>query len=555
MNAQCRITAAVMAVVATIAATTVQAALRPEEIAIVAVRGNRESEALAEYYAQQRQIPEDNICLVVMPRGETITREKWRWAVRPEIGKWLADNDSTGRIRCLATVWGVPLKIGPAAADSPQGSRYREYLEGERTHRVELLKDIIASFELLAPGVADVSGADAGERSDPASQDSEFAKLQQQLETELQAAQRRIGGLTDNQQRGQATARLQQLATAAGGAQVLLQSLDRRLAEAGEQGEDPQTRAGFERLRGSAAAYAQFDQLLERRAPSIERDSLLLDILSRGRGLIKSIEWLDEQLKVIDKNQTGASFDSELSLVLWPDDYQLLRWQPNYLRAEFDHSQLRDTYRTLMVSRIDAPTYERAKDLIDSAIEVEEQGLQGKVYLDARGIGKLDQPQVAPGSYADYDRALLLTAEGFRQQTTMEVVLNESPELFQAEECPDAALYCGWYSLAKYVDAFQWNRGAVAYHLASAEARTLHDPESEVWCKRLLEEGVCATMGPVQEPYLMAFPRPNEFFSLLIQGELTLVECYYRTKLYNSWAMTLIGDPLYRPFAKHGVTK
>ena len=38
---------------------------------------------------------------------------------------------------------------------------------------------------------------------------------------------------------------------------------------------------------------------------------------------------------------------------------------------------------------------------------------------------------------------------------------------------PDAALYCGWYSLAKYVDAFDWKPGAVAYHLASSEAHTL----------------------------------------------------------------------------------
>ena len=90
----------------------------------------------------------------------------------------------------------------------------------------------------------------------------------------------------------------------------------------------------------------------------------------------------------------------------------------------------------------------------------------------------------------------------------------------------------------------------MAYHLASSEAATLRDPGSQVWCKRMLEEGVCATMGPVYEPYLSAFPRPNEFFAVLLQGDLTLVECYYRTKPFNSWMMTLIGDPLYRPFAK-----
>jgi hypothetical protein len=69
-----------------------------------------------------------------------------------------------------------------------------------------------------------------------------------------------------------------------------------------------------------------------------------------------------------------------------------------------------------------------------------------------------------------------------------------------------------------------------------------------VWCKKMLEHGVCATIGPVYEPYLAAFPRPEEFFSLLLRGELTLVECYSLTNPYNSWMMVLIGDPLYRPF-------
>ncbi len=154
----------------------------------------------------------------------------------------------------------------------------------------------------------------------------------------------------------------------------------------------------------------------------------------------------------------------------------------------------------------------------------------------------------AVGSYADFDKALLLTAKGIEEQTDIEVVLNDTPGLFQLGECPNAALYCGWYSLGKYVDAFEWAPGAVAYHLASSEATTLRDPESQVWCKRMLEDGVAATIGPVYEPYLFAFPRPEEFFAHLLRGELTLVECYYRTQPLNSWMMTLIGDPLYRPF-------
>ncbi len=70
-------------------------------------------------------------------------------------------------------------------------------------------------------------------------------------------------------------------------------------------------------------------------------------------------------------------------------------------------------------------------------------------------------------------------------------------------------LYSGWYSLGKYVGAFEWCPGAVRYHIASGECATLKKEGSQVWCKRMIEEGVAATLGPVDEPYLSAFLPPN----------------------------------------------
>ena len=63
----------------------------------------------------------------------------------------------------------------------------------------------------------------------------------------------------------------------------------------------------------------------------------------------------------------------------------------------------------------------------------------------------------------------------------------------------------------------------------------------------MLGDGITATLGSVNEPYLGAFPKPDEFFAELIRGKC-LVEAWYRTKPYNSWQMLLIGDPLYTPF-------
>ena len=64
----------------------------------------------------------------------------------------------------------------------------------------------------------------------------------------------------------------------------------------------------------------------------------------------------------------------------------------------------------------------------------------------------------------------------------------------------------------------------------------------------LLERGVVATLGPTFEPYLSAFPLPDEFFPLLMTGRIGLAETYWRTCPFTSWAMVLVCDPLYNPF-------
>src|SRR5262249_15600916 len=93
-------------------------------------------------------------------------------------------------------------------------------------------------------------------------------------------------------------------------------------------------------------------------------------------------------------------------------------------------------------------------------------------------------------------------------------------------------------------------RGAVAYHIASAEAVSLRNPQAKFWCKRMLDEGVAATLGPVGEPYTIGFPKPAEFFGFLATGKYTLVECYAKTVLLTSWMTVLVGDPLYNPYGK-----
>jgi uncharacterized protein (TIGR03790 family) len=64
----------------------------------------------------------------------------------------------------------------------------------------------------------------------------------------------------------------------------------------------------------------------------------------------------------------------------------------------------------------------------------------------------------------------------------------------------------------------------------------------------MLEKGIAATLGPVGEPYVQAFPPPEIFFGFLVDGYLSLAEVYIISLPHLSWKMALIGDPLYQPF-------
>ena len=237
----------------------------------------------------------------------------------------------------------------------------------------------------------------------------------------------------------------------------------------------------------------------------------------------------------INGRETNASVDSELSLVLF-DSYDLYRWQPNMLKDEVrSHNSV-----TLMVSRLDGPDYDIIKGLVDKAITAEKKGLKGIAYIDSRGITSRDM-------YGHYDLSLRNLAAFTKSETEIPVIEERAAKLFAPDTCPQTALYCGWYSLSKYVDAFDFVDGAIGYHIASFEAASLRDPNSSQWCPAMLMDGITATLGPVAEPYLHTFPEPRAFFPKLYEGNC-LVEAYYRTKPVNSWQMLLIGDPLYRPF-------
>ena len=246
-------------------------------------------------------------------------------------------------------------------------------------------------------------------------------------------------------------------------------------------------------------------------------------------------------------DDTCASVDSEMMLLYEPN-YPLSGWIENPLLIGADNRNVFvDSTTMIMVARLDGPSPKVVSRIIDHSLEAEKNGLKGRAYFDARWPEAITDDM---SGYAQFDRLIHRAARKIRKADVTPVILDSSTALFPEKSCPDAALYCGWYRLANYMDSFEWVTGAIGYHVASAECTTLKKKGSRVWCKMMIEKGVAATIGPVDEPYVQAFPLPDIFFECLLEGRC-LGESYLKSIPFLSWKMVLVGDPLYTPFAVH----
>jgi len=254
----------------------------------------------------------------------------------------------------------------------------------------------------------------------------------------------------------------------------------------------------------------------------------------------------DEEKVRKEFRRNGAAVDSELCLLPWPDPHRMLAaFQPNPCYGATNSAVIDPTNGLLMVARLDGPSAEIANGLVDKALEAERDGLWGRAYFDLRGLPKGDG--LRKGDEWIGTAAIAAHHYGF------ETIVDQKPETFAAGfPMSQIALYAGWYD---------WNAsgpfaqphvefmpGAFAYHLHSYSAQTLRST-TEHWCGPLLAKGATATMGCVDEPFLDGTPNLAFFFTRWLAG-FTFGEAAYASQGPLSWQTTVVGDPLYRPFAQ-----
>lgn len=196
------------------------------------------------------------------------------------------------------------------------------------------------------------------------------------------------------------------------------------------------------------------------------------------------------------------------------------------------------------VWRLDAPTPELAKGLVDKAIAAENSGLTGQSCLD-RNQG--DITKIYDFDYGEVEWDMHRAAQ-FSSQAGFAVTEDSNQEEFgtpPAPDCPNAAFYSGWYSLNHYNDAFTWNTGAIGWHIDSASA---FNPRGGAnWSANAIQKGITVTTGSVNEPLSTGLVREGGAFRDLFQGA-NVGDAFLRNTRWLKWVVLYLGDPLYQPF-------
>ena len=240
----------------------------------------------------------------------------------------------------------------------------------------------------------------------------------------------------------------------------------------------------------------------------------------------------------------AASVDSELSILgLFSPQISGVLKNPicNNASQSIFNSQVPPAL--LFVARLDAPSVDAVRSMVLTGIRAEKEGLWGWGYIDLRSI--------TSAGYVQGDNWIRAAGAAMRRYG-IPVITDDLPDTYQSGfPVTDAAAYYGWYSEnidGPFADAFfRFVPGAVAAHLHSFSATTLHDP-LKGWTAPLIQHGASASVGNVYEPYL-AFTTDFGILSSSLLSGSNLADSYYAAQPVLSWMSILVGDPLYRPYA------
>lgn len=191
------------------------------------------------------------------------------------------------------------------------------------------------------------------------------------------------------------------------------------------------------------------------------------------------------------------------------------------------------TWGLYLVSRLDGPNVKIAKALVDKAIGAE------RTVTAKSGTAFFSNP--------DFLKECQKVAN--RHDV---VFISRNNSYTKNSTIPDSTFWLfGSGHPYRSIRLDPWPTGAVAGFLKSDTMTKINDKKARFWVQGFLEEGITATYGAAIEPYLQGYTRGDVLFDSFWSGKNTFAESYAIATPTVRWAMSAIGDPLYKINAEY----
>ena len=385
-----------LAVLLLLAIPAAAMALEPDQILMIVNKNVPAGKELAEFYAQQRHVPDGRICELDLATDELVNFDDYERKVVPPVRDFLRKNHLEGKVTCLLTFYGVPLRILNRAS-SPAETQEVKDLEAQLQALEERVTPVVEGIEQAAgmparPRDAEVRATDkseaAGGASRPTTQEGPATRpvgwkmqaLNERAEVAMDRIVRAIAAEPDADKKKELDQKREALLEPLIGP---INRIERQVQEAAILGhgqipaESPAGKA-FEKL---IAFHARFDEIYEDRFDPAAR-AQGLKLIQDNMGPFDVARAITQQLGYLATDKSGASFENELAL-LWWGMYSRSYWLDNPLHYA---NHLTPTKPVMMTMRLDAPDPIIVRRMIIDSVKTELDGLHGQICIDSRGL-------------------------------------------------------------------------------------------------------------------------------------------------------------------------
>lgn len=210
-------------------------------------------------------------------------------------------------------------------------------------------------------------------------------------------------------------------------------------------------------------------------------------------------------------------------------------------------------WKQFIVTRLDGPSAESVRRLIDRTIEAETVVTResGVGYYDYRNLKRKNGSCPDDfGGYCTADESVLQAYQLSGQHGFRSVLNDQMVAGSMLKEAPETLWAWGWYSENTISGEYQFVPGAVGAQLTSFTANHLRSSTRTSWAgswvPRWIESGITATWGATNEPYTNGYAFGNILLDAMWRG-YNFGEASYLASPSLNWMMVFVGDPLYSP--------